>query len=165
MRRRLVLLAVVAAAALSGTAHAGAAELSPAAARRTVERSVHQAYPELTFGNVACPGHVRRARGTTFTCTVQLPGTFLVVDATQTDGNGGVSLTTQQAVIPTQLLRQFVGVNSSLPATVDCGPAPFRVARAGEKLTCGVALADGTARTVELTVQDTAGNVTVTAVT
>jgi hypothetical protein len=39
------------------------------------------------------------------------------------------------------------------------------VARPGEKITCGVTLADGTARTVELTVQDTAGNVTVTAVT
>jgi hypothetical protein len=38
------------------------------------------------------------------------------------------------------------------------------VARAGEKIICGVRLADGTARTVELTVQDTAGNVTVTAV-
>ena len=66
------------------------------------------AYPDLTFGNVACPDHVRRARGARFTCTVQLPGTFLVVDATQTNDDGNVSLTTQQAVIPTQLLRQFV---------------------------------------------------------
>ncbi len=165
MRRRLTfVLAVVAAAALVRTAPVGAADLSRTAARRTVERSVHQAYPDLTFGNVACPDHVRRARDTTFTCTVQLPGTFLVVDATQTNGDGNVSLTTQQAVIPSQLLRQFIAVNSSLPATVDCGPAPFRVARAGEKIVCGVTLADGTARTVELTVQDTAGNVTVTAV-
>jgi hypothetical protein len=164
-RRLLFVLGFVGCAALASTVPAGAADLSRTAARRAVERSVHQAYPELTFGNVACPDHIHRASGTKFTCTVQLPGTFLVVDATQTDGNGKVSLTTQQAVIPSQLLRQFVAVNSSLPATVDCGPAPFRVARAGEKLTCGVTLADGTARTVELTVQDTAGNVTVTAVT
>ncbi len=165
MRRRfLFVLAVVGTATLVGTAPATAADLSRTATRRGVERSVHQAYPDLTFGNVACPDHVRRARGATFACTVQLPGTFLVVDATQTDGEGNVSLTTQQAVIPSQLLRQFVAVNSSLPATVDCGPAPFRVARAGEKIVCGVTLADGTARTVELTVQDTAGNVTVTAV-
>jgi hypothetical protein len=157
-------LAVVAAATLVHATPAGAADLSRTAARRTVERSVHQAYPDLTFGNVACPDHVRRARGARFTCTVQLPGTFLVVDATQTNGDGNVSLTTQRAVIPTQLLRQFVAVNSSLPATVDCGPAPFRVARAGEKIVCAVRLADGTTRTVELTVQDTAGNVTVTAV-
>jgi hypothetical protein len=171
VRRGLPLLVAVVAVALAvattlvGAIPAAAADLSRTAARRTVERSVHQAYPELTFGNVACPDHVRKARGAKFTCTVQLPGTFLVVDATQTDGGGDVSLSTQQAVIPTQLLRQFVGVNSSLPATVDCGQAPFRVARAGDTVTCAVTLADGTARTVELTVQDTAGNVTVTAVT
>lgn len=100
-----------------------------------------------------------------FTCTVQLPGTFLVVDALQTDGKGHVALSTQQAVVSAQLLRQFVAVNSSLPATVDCGPAPWRVAHPGEKITCGVSLADGTVRTAELTVQDTAGNVTVSGVT
>jgi hypothetical protein len=126
---------------------------------------VHAAYPDLGFGNVACPDGLARKRGVKFTCTVQIPGSFLVVDAVQTDGRGNVSLTTQQAVIPSQLLRQFVAINSSLPATVDCGPAPWRVARPSEKITCGVTLADGTARTVELTVQDTAGNVTVSAVT
>ena len=157
-------MVAIVAAATHGAGPAGAADLSRTAARRTVERSVHQAYPDLAFGNIACPDGIRRARGAKFTCTVQLPGTFLVVDATQTNGDGNVSLTTQQAVIPSQLLRQFVAVNSSLPATVDCGPAPWRVARAGEKIICGVTLADGTARTVELTVQDTAGNVTVTAV-
>jgi hypothetical protein len=168
VRRHLplfVLAAVVAVLTLGVAPPAGAADLSRTAARRTVERSVHDAYPDLQFGNIACPDGIRRARGVKFTCTVQLPGTFLVVDAVQTDGSGTVSLTTQQAVISTQLLRQFVGVNSSLPATVDCGPAPWRVARPGEKITCGVTLADGTARTAELTVQDTAGNVTVSAVT
>ena len=114
---------------------------------------------------MACPDGIARKRGVKFTCTVQLPGSFLVVDAVQTDGRGNVSLTTQQAVISSQLLRQFVAINSSLPATVDCGPAPWRVARPREKITCGVTLTDGTARTVELTVQDTAGNVTVSAVT
>ena len=167
MRRRLpiLVLAAFATALVFAVAPAGAADLSRTAARRAVERSVHQAYPELTFGNVACPDGVHRARGVKFTCTVQLPGTFLVVDATQTDGSGNVSLTTQQAVIPTQLLRQFVAVNSSLPATVDCGPAPWHVARPGDKISCGVTLADGTARTADLTVQDNAGNVTVSAVT
>jgi hypothetical protein len=166
VRRRflLLLVAIVVASALVGSGPANAADLSRTAARRTVERSVHQAYPNLEFGNVACPDGIRRARGTKFTCTVQLPGTFLVVDAVQTDTHGTVSLTTQQAVISSQLLRQFVAVNSSLPATVDCGPAPWRVARPGAKITCGVTLADGTTRTAELTVQDTAGNVTVSAV-
>jgi hypothetical protein len=144
---------------------ASAAELPRLAARRVVERSVHEVYPDLTFGNVACPSAVRRARGVSFTCTVQLPGTFLVVDAEQTDDKGSVDLSTQQAVITTQSLRDFVAANASLPATVDCGPAPFRVARAGQTIDCRAALADGTARTVQLTVQDTAGNVTITAVT
>jgi hypothetical protein len=166
VRRRLALLAVAALALglVSTGAGAGAAELSRTPTRRAVERSVHQAYPDLVFGNVACPAGTARKRGVKFTCTVQLPGTFLVVDAVQTDDGGNVSLSTQQAVIARQLLGQFVAINSSLPATVDCGPAPWRVARPGEKITCGVTLTDGTARTVELTVQDTAGNVTVTAV-
>ncbi len=163
VRRRLALL-TCAGTLLIGGATASAADLPRVAARRAVERSVHQAYPELTFGNVACPDGVARKRGVKFTCTVQLPGTFLVVDAVQTDSSGNVSLTTQQAVIPSQLLRQFVAVNSSLPATVDCGAQPWRVARPGDKITCSVLLTDGTARTAELTVKDTAGNVTVTAV-
>jgi hypothetical protein len=167
VRRGLALLAVAAFAsgAVNTGAGAGAAELSRTPTRRAVERSVHQAYPDLVFGNVACPDGIARKRGVKFTCTVQLPGSFLVVDAVQTDDRGTVSLSTQQAVVSRQLLGQFVAINSSLPATVDCGPAPWRVARPGEKITCGVTLADGTARTVELTVQDTAGNVTITAVT
>ena len=165
--RRLLLLFVptlVLGIAGTGVLPAGAAELPRTAARRTVEQSVHEAYPNLVFGNVACPAGVQRARNVTFTCTVQLPGTFLVVDAKQTDGNGTVELSTQQALIPTQALRDFVAQNASLPATIDCGPSPFTVARAGQVLTCGAALADGTTRQVDLTVADTAGNVTVTAV-
>ena len=163
-RRLLLVLALAASVVVTTVAPASAAELPRLAARRTVERSVHEAYPGLTFGNVACPAGIQKARGVAFTCTVQLPGTFLVVDAVQTDTNGRVDLTAQQAVIPSQLLRQFVAVNASLPATVDCGPAPWRVARPGQKIGCSATLADGTTRSVQLTVQDLAGNVTVTAV-
>jgi hypothetical protein len=156
--------ALVVGSAVSLAMPTGAAELPRTAARRAVERSVHEAYPALTFGNVACPRGVQRASGVSFTCTVQLPGTFLVVDAKQTDSRGTIELSTQQALIPTQALRDFVAQNASLPATVDCGPSPFRVARAGQVVTCGAALADGTTRQVDLTVQDTAGNVTLSAV-
>jgi hypothetical protein len=168
-RPLVVLLLSLAVSALAvagfGVAPVGADELPRTAARRAVERSVHAAYPDLVFGNVACPHGVERATGVAFTCTVQLPGTFLVVDAKQTDGSGTVTLSTQQALIPTAALRDFVSQNASLPADVDCGPGPFRVAAAGQVLTCVAALADGTTRTVQLTVQDTAGNVTLTAVT
>jgi hypothetical protein len=160
----LLLGALVVGGVASAAMPASAAELPRTAARRAVERSVHEAYPALMFGNVACPSGVKRASGVSFTCTVQLPGTFLVVDAKQTDGRGTIELSTQQALIPTQGLRDFVAQNASLPATVDCGPSPFRVARAGQVLTCGAALADGTTRQVDLTVQDTAGNVTLSAV-
>jgi len=160
----LFAVALVAVAVASAVVAAGAADLPRTAARRAVERSVHEAYPDLTFGNVACPTGVERKRGVSFTCTVQLPGTFLIVDAKQTDGSGAIDLTTQQALIPTQALREFVAQNASLPATVDCGPSLFRVARAGQVVSCSAALADGTTRQVDLTVQDTAGNVTVTAV-
>lgn len=159
------MLAMGATVVAVGVVTASAAELPRLAARRTVEGSVHAAYPDLVFGNVACPGGVRRARGVSFTCTVQLPGTFLVVDAKQTDDKGTVALSTQQAVIPTQALRDFVAANASLPATIDCGSAPVRVARAGQTIDCRAALADGTTRAVQLTVADTAGNVTISAVT
>ena len=162
--RLLFALALAVAGVASMTLPASAAELPRTAARRTVERSVHEAYPNLAFGNVACPSGIQRARGVSFTCTVQLPGTFLIVEAKQTDGSGTIDLTTQQALIPTQSLRDFVAQNASLPATVDCGPSPFRVARAGQVVMCTAALADGTTRQVDLTVQDTAGNVTLTAV-
>jgi hypothetical protein len=143
---------------------ADAADLGKTATRRTVERLVHRAYPDLVFGNIACPDRVAKRKGTKFTCTVQLPGTFLVVDAFQSDGSGNTSFTSPQAVISQQILRQFVAVNSSLAATVDCGPGPWRVARPGTKIICSVAFADGTTGSAELTVNDTVGNVTITAV-
>ena len=96
---------------------------------------------------------------------MQLPGAFLVVDAVETDGNGTVSFTSPQAVIAKLSLEQFVAANASLPARVDCGPAPWHTARPGQKVVCAADLADGTTRTVELTVQDTAGTVTITGVT
>jgi len=146
------------------TATAHAADLGPTAVRRTIELLVHQTYPDLVFGNIVCPDGISKGRGVKFTCTVQLPGTFLVVDAVQTDAKGGVSVTSPQAVIAKAPLEQFVATNASLPAVVDCGPAPWHAVRPGQTLVCTANLADGTARNVELTVQDTAGTVTITGV-
>lgn len=161
----LALLAVVTGLLVgAAAAPASAATLSGTGVRSNVTQLVRSTYPELPFGNVACPETVPKRAGTTFHCTVQLPGAFLVVDGTVTAGNGTVALTAAHAVLPKAQLEQFVAANASLPATVDCGPAPFRVARAGQVVACRAALADGTARTVELTVADTAGTVTITAV-
>src|SRR5437588_6163695 len=104
-RRALVLVLALVGAWATVVTPASAAELPRLAARRTVERSVHEAYPNLAFGNVACPAGIERKRGVSFTCTVQLPGTFLIVDAKQTDAAGTIELSTQQALIPTAALR------------------------------------------------------------
>jgi hypothetical protein len=154
---------LTACAALATPAGA-ASNLSPAGTRKAVAQLVQTTYPDLAFGNVACPDAVAKRAGTKFACTVQLPGAFLVVDGTVSSGNGTVALAAAQAVLPKAQLEQFVAANTSLPAIVDCGAAPFRVARPTQTITCRVALADGSARTVELTVSDTAGNVTITGV-
>jgi hypothetical protein len=159
----VLLTAFVATVVALGTAPATAEALPSVATRRAVERLVHTTYPELPFGNVACPEAVPRRVGTAFSCTVQLPGAFLVVDGTVTRSSG-VTFAAAQAVLPKATLEQFVATNTSLPATVDCGPAPFQVARPGQVLTCAVALADGTGRSVQLTVADTSGTVTITGV-
>src|SRR5262245_17339308 len=148
----------------AGAARASSSTTSTAPARSEIARLVTTSYPGLTFGNVTCPPKVRRASGTTFTCTVQLPGSFLVVDALQQDTSGAFTLTTPQAVLTKRALEQFVAANASLDATVDCGPA-FTIRRPGDQVKCTASLADGTQRTVTLTVRDAAGNVTITAVT
>jgi hypothetical protein len=142
---------------------ASAARISTRRARAEIERLVETAYPDLPFGNVACPPEVRRAPGATFTCTVQLAGSFLVVDGTFTDDSRAVALATPQAVLSKAALEQFVAANASLEATVDCG-LPWIVRRPAQQVTCSAALADGTTRSVTVTVRDAAGNVTITAV-
>jgi len=126
---------------------------------------VGAAYQGLAFGNVACPDGVVRKNGARFTCTVQLPGTFLVFDATQSDNRGSVSFEITQAVLTKAAVEGFVAGNASLAATVTCGTAPFLVLRPGQQFTCQATLADGSVRAVQLTVRDTAGNVTITGVT
>ncbi|MEX1007290.1 MAG: DUF4333 domain-containing protein [Acidimicrobiia bacterium] len=148
--------------ALTGVAHA--ATLNPRAVRREIARQVTATYPGLAFGNVACPDGIAKKAGTRFTCTVQLPGTFLEVDATQAGRRGTVSFETTQAVLTKQSLEEFVAANASLPATVSCGTTTWLVLRPAQQLTCRAIIADGSARDVQLTVRDSAGNVTITGV-
>jgi hypothetical protein len=149
---------------LVATAAPGSAATLPGPGiRRDVAELVRSTYPDVPVGNVACPATVPKRSGATFHCTVQLPGAFLVVDGTVGAGSA-VTLAAAHAVLPKAQLEQFVAANASLPATVDCGPAPFRVARPGQVVSCRAALADGTTRTVGVTVADTAGNVTISSV-
>ena len=145
-------------------APAGAATIDVRPVRAEIARQVTATYPGLAFGNVACPDGVTRRTGRRFTCTVQLPGTFLRLTATQTDSQGTVTFDTEQAVLSRQSLEEFVAASASLPATVTCGTAGWLVVRPGQQLSCHAALADGASRDVQLTVRDTAGNVTITGV-
>jgi Domain of unknown function (DUF4333) len=160
MRRLLPAVALVVAI---GTP-AGAATIDPRPVRAEIARQVTATYPGLAFGNVACPDGVTRRTGTRFTCTVQLPGTFLRLTATQTDSRGTVTFDTEQAVLSRQSLEEFVAANASVAAAVTCGNAGWLVVRPGQQLSCRAALADGASHDVQLTVRDTAGNVTITGV-
>jgi hypothetical protein len=159
-----VVVLVAAATALPASAGASAATLSTAAARTEIARLVAGSYPALLVGNVACPPSARRTAGTTFTCTVQIPGGFLVVDAAQAGTTGAVTLATPDAVLTKPALEQFVAANASLGAVVDCGPAPAIVRRPGQTVSCHAALDDGTTRTVTLSVRDAAGTVVIAGV-
>jgi Domain of unknown function (DUF4333) len=167
--RRALLAFVTAAASVWSVgvapAQAATATLDTRTTRREIARQVGATYRELAFGNVACPDGVTRKSGARFTCTVQLPGTFLVFDATQIDSRGTVSFETAQAVLTRQAVEQFVAANASLSATVTCGTATWLVLRPGQQFTCQATLADGSVREVQLTVRDTTGNVTITGVT
>jgi hypothetical protein len=163
MRRGLMLVVSALLVGLVGTAHA--ATLKPGAVREEIGRQLTATYPGLTFGNVACPDGVARKQDVTFTCTVQLPGTFLLVNATQTDRRGTVTFETNEAVVAKLSLEAFVAANASLPATVTCGATPWLVVRAGQQVTCHASIADGSQHDVHVTIRDAAGNATITAVT
>lgn len=163
--RRTVVIPIVALTLVLVAGAAHAATLDTRATQREIARQVGATYQGLAFGNVACPAGIARKNGARFTCTVQLPGTFLVFDATQTDGRGTVSFETTQAVLTKAAVEQFVATNASLSATVTCGTAAWLVLRPGQVFTCQATLADGSVRDVQLTVRDIAGDVTITGVT
>ena len=164
MRRVLApVVCAVVLVALGTSAHG--ATVNNRSVRDQITALVAQAYPDLPVGNVMCPPGVVRASGTSFACTVQLPGTFLVIGAEQLDGNGRVKLAAQQAVMARAQIEQFVASQATVTATVACGPTAFLVLRPGQKITCTASIADGSTRQVELVVRDVDGNVAITAVT
>jgi len=165
MRRTGVCAVVIAAVLAWGTATADAATLNTAATRRAIADRVTATYPGITFGNVSCPAGIPRKQGVKFTCTVQLPGTFIILDATQTDGRGSVTFETRQAIVAREALEQFVAASASLPAIVTCGTTPWLALRPGQEISCHAGLADTSQHDVQLAVRDTAGNVTIVGTT
>jgi hypothetical protein len=165
MRGFLVTIVLATGVVAAAPVPSGAATLHAAPVKREIARQMAATYPGLTFGNVACPDGVTRRADVTFTCTVQLPGAFVFVDVTQTDGRGQVGFENVQAVLDRKQLEAFVAGNASLPASVSCGTTAWIIVRPGRVVTCHAAIADGSQRDVQVTVRDTSGNVTITGVT
>jgi hypothetical protein len=165
MRRAVVCTVLALIVSVAGAEATGAATLNTANVRRAISERVTATYPGLTFGNVSCPDGVPRRQGARFTCTVQLPGTFIILDATQSDGRGSVTFETRQVVVSRQAIEEFVAANASLPGTITCGSTAWLVLRPQRELTCHAELVDGSQHDVHLLVRDTAGNVAITGVT
>jgi hypothetical protein len=168
MRRALVVVTAaltVGAVLIAAAPSVDAATLNTTSTRRAIAEQVTATYPGLPFGNVSCPNGINRKQGVRFTCTVQIPGAFIILDATQTDGRGSVTFETRQAVVPRQAVDDFVAANASLPGFILCGATPWLVLRSGQQLNCHAELADGSQHDVQVAVRDTAGNVTITGVT
>jgi hypothetical protein len=149
-----------AASGASGAAHG----LDMGKARREIASTVRSTYSGIPIGNVACPTQVERRAGRGFVCTVQLPGTFLVIDAKVTDASGAVQVDSPQVVVTKDQLEQFVLRHATLPATVDCGPLAWMALRPLQRVTCDAALLDGARQRVEVAVADRDGTLVVTAV-
>jgi Domain of unknown function (DUF4333) len=165
--RGLVVVASLALALALGAASPplGAATLNPRPIRDAIAQQVKATYPDLQFGNVACPDGVRKKQGGRFACMVQLPGAFLRLDVTETDAAGALSFETAQAVLQRQAVEMFVAANASVAATVTCGSAPWLVVKPGTQIACHANLADGASRDVQVLVRNTAGDVAIAAVT
>jgi hypothetical protein len=164
--RKVAALATAAglSAAISAWAAPAASAQLDARAARVVSAFVRRSYPTVPVGHVTCPAARRATLPDRFTCTVQLPGGFLVVEARRSSARGSVALSSPQAVVAKARLEEFVIAQASLPAAADCGPAPWLALRPGQKVVCSAKLADGTTRQVELTVRNVEGDMTVTAV-
>jgi hypothetical protein len=160
-------IAAFGAAALEAAAPAGAkkAETKPLPRGVSVENALVAAYPGVPFGAVSCRSLGKRSRPLLFTCTVPVGSATLTVDGSQGATQRQATLAPHEAVIAKTALEQFVAENSSLPATVDCGPDPWRVLAPNATVACTARLSDGTTKQVELTVSDLAGAVSISKVT
>lgn len=132
---------------------------------KQVGASVATAHPDLPVTRVRCPKKVKVKAAVTATCTVTAGTYALEMLVTVTDKKGNVTIASTQAVIPKANAEFLVAANSTLGATVDCGPDAYLVRRPGETFTCNATFPDGTQSQVTVTVDDIAGNVTITAAT
>lgn len=168
MSRRL--LAGIGAVAVSGAllvgspAGAAAPEIDGRRLARAVRATVTPQLTGLEVTAVRCPKRVRAKAGATAVCDVTASGLILQMLVTATDRRGGVTVASTQAVIPTTAAVAFVQSNATVPATVDCGEAPWIVRPPGQTFSCTATFPEGQVQQVLVSVTDVAGNVAIAAV-
>lgn len=131
---------------------------------KQVGASVAAAYPDLPVTKVRCPKKVKVKAGVTAACTVTAGDYTLGMLVTVADKKGNVTIASTQALIPKATVEGLIAFSTTLPATVDCGPAPYIVKLPGETFVCTARFEDGTAQQVTVTNNDAAGNVSLTSV-
>ena len=167
MRRALLAPLVAATLVLvlvGGSAHTRR-HSTPVATRREIARQVGASYQGLAFGNVACPDGVARKADRASPAPCSSRAMFLVFDATQTDGRGTVSFENTQAVMTRSAVEQFVAAKRAARGDGPCGNRGGARRAAGRPAHLPGEHRRRVERTVQLTVRDTAGNVTITGVT
>ena len=167
MTRRLLagIGAVALIGALSGTpAGAAAPTIDGRRLAKAVRTTVTPQLAGLQVTAVRCPRRVTAKVGTTAVCDVTASGLNLQMLVTATDRRGGVTVASTQAVIPTAAAVTFVQNNTTVPATVDCGEAPWIVRPPGQTFSCTATFPEGQVQQVLVSVTDVAGNVAITAV-
>jgi hypothetical protein len=121
----------------------------------------------MSVASIACPEEPRAAKkGDVFTCTVSPEvGGQLTVTVTQNDDQGNItwSVTKTEGLLDLQKVQASVvdGLKSQagVEATVDCG-GRWKAIKPGEVFECTATSAGGQTATVEVTTDDSEGNIT-----
>ena len=121
----------------------------------------------MAVATVDCPKENRVAKkGDLCTCTVSPEvGGRLTVTVTQNDDQGNItwSVTTTEGLLDLQKVQASVvdglKAQAGVESTVDCG-GRWKAIRPGEVFECRATSADGQTATVEVTTDDSEGNIT-----
>ncbi len=130
-----------------------------------LEHTVEQEFVKqigIAVRAVTCPEAVEIVAGRTFDCEiVSEDGKVITLQVTQKDSQGNVTWTPPQNLIPlkaieTSIQRSFQQLDSEVVA--DCG-GKYRIGFQGDQFTCEARDSQDKIRTIEVTVNDNAGNV------
>jgi hypothetical protein len=150
---------------LGACSGSGSKSLDMGAARAKIATLASAAYGrEAIIGEVKCPQQaVELKKGQSFFCTVDVDGVPLRVTLRETDAKGNVHIDQNQALLFTDKLESFVGTYANQHgrpvSKVACSPQKVVTRVPGDKVSCSLTFADGSAGTAQVGVKDTKGNV------